>query len=46
MLISRRGYSWNYVLSPNWRAGGSISGRVYNRDFTVYDIHSFVFFIH
>ena len=37
MLISRRGYNWNNVLSPT---GGPIngcayiSGRAYNRDFT------------
>ena len=32
MLISRRGYNWNNVLSPS---GGPISGRAYNRSFMV-----------
>ena len=43
MLMSRRKYNWNIVLSPNWWAynwvAGLISGRAYNRDFTVLVCH-------
>ena len=39
MPMSRSGYNWNNVLSPDWWAynwvGPLISGRAYNRDFTV-----------